>query len=148
MNKPDEAYCRMVEHRVNCAQTVLTTYCEMFGLDRILALQLAQGFGRGMGCGENNCGAVSGAYMVIGLAHKITADNPRQNLEKIYEMTQVFNRKFVEIHSSLICNELVGYDLSSPEGLADARSKSVFTTLCPGFVRDSAKILESLLQID
>jgi C_GCAxxG_C_C family probable redox protein len=148
MNKPDEAYYSMVEHRVNCAQTILTTYCEIFGLDRNLALQLAQGFGRGMGRGENNCGAVSGAYMVIGLANKISADNPRQNLEKIYEMTQVFNRKFVEIHFSLICNELVGYDLSTPEGLAEARSKSVFTTLCPVFVRDSAKILESLLQID
>jgi C_GCAxxG_C_C family probable redox protein len=148
MSKVDDAYNRMVEHRMNCAQTVLSTYSEIFGLDRNVALMLAQGFGRGMGRGENNCGAVSGAYMVIGLAHRISPDNPRLNLEKIYEMTQVFNRKFTELHSSLICCELIGYDLSTPEGLTEARRNSVFSTVCPGFVRDSAKILESLLGID
>jgi C_GCAxxG_C_C family probable redox protein len=148
MSKANDAYDRMVEHRMNCAQTVLSTCCETFGLDRNMALMLAQGFGRGMGRGESNCGAVSGAYMVIGLAHRISPDNPRQNLEKIYEMTQVFNRKFTDMHSSLICRELIGYDLSTPEGLIEARRNSIFIKVCPEYVRDSVKIIESLLGID
>ena len=133
---------------MNCAQTILSTYCGMFGLDRNLALQLAQGFGAGIARSGRTCGAVSGAYMVIGLANKIPTENPRQNLENVYELINTFNRKFIEIHSSLLCKDLVGYDLSNPESRAEAYSKSVFTTLCPVFVRDSAKILESLLRLD
>jgi len=132
---------------MNCAQTILSTYCDIFGLDRLLALQLAQGFGRGMGRGNYNCGAVSGAYMIIGLAHKMSAANPREHVDKTYDLLQEFNRKFIEIHSSLVCRDLIGMDISTPEGLAEARDKSIFTTRCPVFVRDTGMILESILNI-
>jgi hypothetical protein len=47
----------------------------------------------------------------------------------------------------VICRELIGYDLSTPEGLAEAREKKVFTSVCPGLVGDSAKILETMLRL-
>ncbi len=132
---------------MNCAQTVLSTYSEIFGLDRNLALRVAQGFGGGMARGGGTCGAVTGAYMVIGLALKLSADNPRESVERSYELIREFNRKFLELHSSTLCKELIGYDLSTPEGLAEARNKSIFLTVCPAFVRDSVEILETLLQL-
>ncbi len=137
----------MAGRRMNCAQTILSTYCDIFNLDRMLAIQLAQGFGRGMGQGENNCGAVSGAYMVIGLARKISTANPRANIDGTYDLLQEFNRKFSKIHGTLKCKDLIGMDISTPEGLAEARSKSIFTSRCPIFVKDAACILESLLHI-
>jgi C_GCAxxG_C_C family probable redox protein len=147
MSRSEIAFNIMSNRQMNCAQTILSTYCDIFHLDRMLALQVSQGFGRGMGRGENYCGAVSGAYMVIGLSRNISPANLRENVDKTYDLLQDFNRKFIEIHDSLVCHKLVGYDLSTPEGLAEARSKGVFTTLCPVFVKDSALILESILQL-
>jgi C_GCAxxG_C_C family probable redox protein len=146
MDKPKEAYEVMAAGRANCAQTVLITFCEEFGLTSDLALSLAQGFGGGMGHNGLTCGAVTGAYMVLGLAHKNTSANPRENVNKTYALINEFNRQFESRHKSLNCGELTGYDLSTPEGLAQAREKKVFATVCPGLVRSSVKILESLLK--
>lgn len=147
MGRADDAYAIMMTGRMSCAQTVLSTYSEMFGLDSNLALQLAQGFGGGMAHAGKTCGAVTGAYMVLGLANEISGSNPRESIEKTYGIIHEFNLRFQELHSSLMCKELIRFDLSTPEGLAEARNKSVFTTVCPGLVRDSVKILETLLQI-
>ena len=53
----------------NCSQAVLSTYAQDFGLDREAALKLAAGFGGGMGRMAGTCGAVTGAFMVLGLKH-------------------------------------------------------------------------------
>ena len=146
MDRVGDAYALMAAHRMNCAQTVLSTYCEEFGLERILALKLAQGFGGGMGRTGKTCGAVTGAYMVLGLAQEMSSDSPRESLEKTYALVREFNRRFEALHGSLTCKELIGYDLSTPEGFAEARDKKVFTSVCPDFVRDSVRTLEMLLQ--
>ncbi|MCD8492418.1 MAG: C-GCAxxG-C-C family protein [Geovibrio sp.] len=53
----------------NCSQGVFTAFAAEAGMDEKTALMLATPFGGGVGgCGET-CGAVSGAYMVIGLIH-------------------------------------------------------------------------------
>jgi C_GCAxxG_C_C family probable redox protein len=147
MSKFEEAYAKMADRRMNCAQSVLSTYCDKFGLDGNLALALAQGFGRGMGRGKNNCGAVSGAYMVINLACGISPANPRQSVDKAYDQVTEFTRRFRELYPSLVCEELIGYDVGTPEGLAVARSTNIFTTVCPGLVRDASRILEEMLDL-
>jgi C_GCAxxG_C_C family probable redox protein len=144
-DKAKEAYETMANRRMNCSQTVFTSFCEEFGLERKLALQIAQGFGGGMGHTGQTCGAVTGAYMALGLAQKISPDNPRGSLEKAYELINEFNKKFKALHGSLNCTELTGYDLGVPEKLSEAREKGVFTTKCPVFVWDAVKIVESLL---
>ena len=146
MDRADNAYALMAARRMNCAQAVLSSYCENFGLERILALRLAQGFGGGMGHAGRTCGAVTGAYMVLGLAQKISSDSPRESLDETYALVRAFNQRFEALHGSLTCKELIGYDLSTPEGLAEARDKKVFTSVCPDFVRDSVRTLEILLQ--
>jgi C_GCAxxG_C_C family probable redox protein len=148
MDRANDAYAFMAAGRMNCSQAILTVYCEQFGLERGLALRLAQGFGAGMGRTGRTCGAVTSAYMVLGLAQKMSPDNPRASIDRTYSLIQDFDREFKALHGSLICKELIGYDLSLPEDLAQARSKKVMTSVCPDFVRDAVKILESLLQTD
>lgn len=145
MNKAEEAYARMATGRMNCSQAVLSSFGEEFGLENNLALKLAQGFGGGMGRAGKTCGAVTGAYMVLGLAQTQSSQNPRKNIEKTYTLVQQFNQEFESLYGSVLCRQLIGYDLSTPEGLAEAREKTVFSSKCPEFVRDSVKILESLL---
>jgi C_GCAxxG_C_C family probable redox protein len=147
MDRADKAREIMASGRMNCAQTVLSIFCEELGLTIDMALSLAQGFGGGMGHNSLTCGAVTGAYIVLGLEHKNTAANPRENVNKTYALMNEFNQKFILRHKSLNCGQLTGYDLSTEAGLAAAREKKIFATLCPGLVQDSVKILEGLLEL-
>lgn len=147
MDRANDTYALMAAGRMNCAQAVFSTYCGNYGLERGLALRLAQGFGGGMGRTGRTCGAISGAYMVLGLAQKMSPENPRGSIDRTYELIHEFDLEFKALHRSLICKELISYDLSTPEGRAEAHDKKVFTSVCPDFVRDAAKILERLLQL-
>ena len=146
MDKAKEACENMAARKMNCSQAVLSSFCEEFGLERSLAFRLAQGLGGGMGHSGRTCGAVSGSYMVLGLAQKTTSENPRENIDKTRVLVNEFNRQFESLNSSVTCKELLGYDLSVPERLAEAREKGLFVTRCPIFVRDAVKIVESLLK--
>jgi C_GCAxxG_C_C family probable redox protein len=145
MDNNKKAYETMASRKANCAQSLLTAFSEDYGLKLDKAYSIAQGFGGGMHI-NSICGAVTGAYMVLGLANPISKDNPRQSMDKVIALQAEFNRKFKELYHGLTCAELLGYDVSIPEEATKAREASVFTTKCPVFVRDAAKIVESLLK--
>lgn len=146
MPRSQKAYDKMVEHKMNCAQSVLTSFAEELGLSNDLALKVARAFGGGMGQSKGACGAVTGAYMALGLALKPSGDYLKDRAQMGNAMGE-FNRRFLELHGALNCTDLCGYDLSIPEQGAEARKKNVFATVCPGLVRDAAKILEEILQL-
>jgi len=145
MTRADKAHAAMIAHTMNCAQSVLTAFCEKLGLKKDLAMKVARAFGGGMGLSKGTCGAVTGAYMVLGLALKSSGVYMKDREEMAKAMGE-FNRRFIALHGALNCTELSGYDLSVPEEAAKAHEKGVFTNTCPGLVRDAAKILEDLLK--
>ncbi|WP_346859056.1 C-GCAxxG-C-C family protein [uncultured Draconibacterium sp.] len=125
---------------VNCAQTVFSLYAEEIGLDEKTALKIASGFGGGMACAET-CGAATGAYMVIGMKHgHATSDPDAKAITK--QKIQLFNEKFKGEHGSLICKELVGYDISIPEIAAEAKEAGVFESKCPLFIETACNIID------
>lgn len=144
MSRADAASENMTAGRMNCAQSVLTAYCQELGLDLGLALKVATGFGGGMRRTGKTCGAVTGAYMVLGLKQNVTPENANQIKTRVYEIVKVFNRKFIEKNRSVTCNDLLGCDISTPEGQTYAREKGLFKTICPRLVRDSVEILDSM----
>jgi C_GCAxxG_C_C family probable redox protein len=144
MKRSDSAAANISAGRMNCAQAVLTAYCEELGLGIALARKIALGFGGGMGRTGKTCGAVSGAYMVIGLKQNITPENASQVKDKTYALVREFNRRFTELHGSTSCKDLLGCDLGTPEGVAIAAEKKFFTTLCPQFVHDAVEMLEEM----
>lgn len=115
------------------------------GLDRELALKVAGAFGGGMARMGEQCGAVTGAFMVIGLKHGKTKTGDDGARERTYELVEEFVTRFKSRHGSICCRELLGYDLNSPEGRKAAYEKGLFTTLCPQLVRDATEILEETL---
>ena len=147
MAKAQKAKEYMAERKSNCAQSVFRVFAEDLGLDEDLALSAAQGFGGGIAHTGSICGAVSGAYMALGLANKASKDNPRQNIDKTYALMAEFDRKFKALHGSRECTGLLGYDLSKPEEMKAAADKRVFLTMCPVFVHDAANIVEELLKL-
>ena len=121
----------------NCSQAILSTYCEALGLNRETALKLACGLGAGMGRLQETCGAVSGAYLVIGL--KCGNDK-----EKTYALVREFARRFEARNKTTNCRALLGVDLMlGDKAAASQRVREV----CPAAVRDAAEILESILDL-
>ena len=115
------------------------------GLERELALRVAGAFGGGMARMGEACGAVTGALMVIGLKYGMTQAKDEGARDKTYKLAQEFMARFKERHGSMVCRELLGYDLSKPEGRKAAHDKGLFSTLCPELVRDAVEILEQML---
>jgi C_GCAxxG_C_C family probable redox protein len=80
MDKVDSAVSSFKEG-FNCSQSVFSTYSRLFGLNHEVALKIAQGFGGGFARMGQTCGAVTGAFMVIGLKYgKVKAGSKRKNI--------------------------------------------------------------------
>ncbi|MCJ7546358.1 MAG: C-GCAxxG-C-C family protein [Deltaproteobacteria bacterium] len=124
---------------------MLSSFGEELGLERELAFRVAGAFGGGMARMGETCGAVTGALMVIGLKYGMTQAKDEGAREKTYKLAQEFMTRFKDRHNSMVCKELLGYDLSTPEERKAAYEKGLFTTLCPQLVRDAVEIVEQLL---
>lgn len=126
---------------LNCAQSVLLSHAEELKLDKMTALRIALGFGGGMAMAET-CGAVTGAYMVLGLKAKFEEKSIQEIKADTKAAVRKFNELFVAKHGSLTCKKLLGVDISTPEGLAEANEKNLFDTVCVELVGSAAEILE------
>ena len=124
---------------------MLSSFGEELGLDQELALRVAGAFGGGMARMGETCGAITGALMVIGLKYGMTKAKDEGARDKTYKLAQEAMTRFKARHDSIVCRELLGYDLSKPEERKAAFEKGLFTTLCPQFVRDAVEIVEQLL---
>ncbi len=66
--------------------------------------------------------------------------------EETYRLVKEFVDRFKSRNGSIICRELLGCDISTPEGMNLAKEKKLFETLCPNFVQDAAEIIEEILE--
>ena len=138
---------KQFEKGFSCAPAVLSAYAERLGLEEALALKIACGFGGGIGRMGRTCGAVTGAVMVIGLKHGQADANDEESRRRTHKLVKEFIHRFVTLHGSIECKELINYDLSDPAELRLAKKNKVFQNKCTGFVYDSARILEDTLQL-
>jgi C_GCAxxG_C_C family probable redox protein len=136
---------KIFEGTCNCAQAILLTYGTRFGISEEQALRLGTGFGGGLARHGEVCGAVSGAIMVIGLKYGMVNQDDTEARTKTYEVITQFIDRYNEHQRSILCRELLGCDISAPEGREFASEKELFKTKCPEFVKEAAKLLEELL---
>ena len=129
----------------NCAQSVFSSYSSDFGLDKNTALKIATGFGGGMGRNQRTCGAVTGSYMVLGLSYGMDLKGDKDARDRTYQYINEFSYRFKNQFGSLICKELLGCDLNTPEGNEYYEKNNFFETKCFQYVKKAAEILEELL---
>lgn len=122
----------------SCAQAVLMAFSAPLGLDEAMAAKVSCAFGGGISHRGLTCGAVTGALMVIGLRHGGSPENKAPT----YVVANDFISRFSVIHGSANCTELIGYDLSDPDQLAEARARGVFAERCRRYVETAGKLLE------
>jgi C_GCAxxG_C_C family probable redox protein len=129
----------------NCAQSVVCAFAESYGVDGQAAMRAATGFGGGMGRLASTCGAVTGAFMVLGLAHGMRTPGEAEAKERTYAEVREFAKRFAAKNGNLACRDLLGVDIGTPEGLARARDEKLIATRCPGFILGAVAILEEML---
>ncbi len=143
MNNADKA-AGIYKEGFSCSMAVLGAYCEQFGLDKNLAYKVSSGFGGGMHL-DQTCGAVTGAFMVIGLKFGRTRADDVEAKMKTAKMTNEFAKKFMARHHNITCTDLIGCNISTPQGFEEAKTKDLFKQLCPRYVISAAEILDEML---
>ena len=141
-DKPEHARQQFLKS-MNCSQALLETYGPDLGLPVPQARRVAAAFAGGMGMGSE-CGAVTGAYMVIGMKYGKTAESDSRADNVTFKRLAEFNRQFKAHHKYLTCSELLETDMGTPEGVKTAAGQGYFTSRCPAFVKTAAEILEKI----
>ena len=130
----------------NCSQSIFSTFAPRFGVNREHSLKIASAFGGGIVRMGNVCGAVTGAFMAIGLKYgKIVDGEEGSPNDKSYEVAQEFIDKFTSINGAIICKDMLGCDIGTLEGKQYAEDNNLIETVCMKAVQTSAEILEELL---
>ena len=139
-----EKALELFANNFNCSQAVLTAFASDFGLDEKLALMLGTQFGGGARNGEM-CGAVSGALMVLGLKYGHFESENNEQKQRAYAVATEYTKRFKELNGSIVCRDLLGYDLTKPEDSAWIKEKNLFRTVCPEMIRSAVEVLEGVL---
>ncbi|MGB9596654.1 MAG: C-GCAxxG-C-C family protein [Candidatus Poribacteria bacterium] len=129
----------------SCSQATLSAFAVDFGLYEELALKVSCAFGGGISHLGSICGVVSGALMVIGLKYGRTKKEDTKARDETYGLANEFINRFKERNNSIICNELLGCDISTIDGLEIAKRKRSEPNFCPKFVKSAVEILEEIL---
>ncbi len=144
MNRIEKAVDAM-RNGDNCSMAVLAVFGEKYGLDPETARRIGRPLGAGMGLMGLTCGAVSGGFLALGLA--AARDREEGELRpEVYARVRELSDRFKARNRGLIgCRELLGLDLATEEGAAQAKARNMFETHCLKFVRDTAEILDNMI---
>lgn len=129
----------------NCSQSVLAAYAEVFGLDQQTALRVAAGFGGGMGRLQGTCGALAGAYMLVGLKHgKVRGDDQTAH-EQTYALVQRMAALFKERFGTDLCRDILGVDLRTDEGRKRFKAENMSGRYCEVCILRASELVEEVL---
>jgi C_GCAxxG_C_C family probable redox protein len=128
----------------NCSQSVLTAFSDKYSLNNELAMSIATGFGAGMGKMQETCGAVTGAFMVLGLHNGEQYSDNGSRKQHTYKMIQVFSKEFKAKHGSIHCKALINCDLNTEEGQIFAHENNVFEDICERCVATAIELVEKM----
>jgi len=145
MTAPSFTATDLFNEGFNCCQSVLCSIPGRFDIPRQVLLKLAAPFGGGMGRMGEVCGAVAGALMAIGLTAGFSTPGDDEAKLATYQMVREFARRFRERNGSILCHELLGIRIDSPEGLQKVRDLGLIETKCAKYVRDAAELVGALL---
>ena len=83
--------------------------------------------------------------MVLGLLYGQHLPGDMETRERANELNDEMMKRFAEICGSYICNDLLGCDVKTMEGVQYARDNNLFTELCPKMVSNAIDILEDII---
>jgi C_GCAxxG_C_C family probable redox protein len=98
-----------------CSQSVLLAFAEQFNLDLKTAKLISSTFGGGMGRLREKCGALTGGFMVLGLA--LGNSDPKDMETKLasYKKVRELDEAVKQIYGTTNCNELLKKHVTDAE---------------------------------
>ncbi len=131
----------------NCAQAVVFSFCDDLNFDKDTALNVACGFGAGMGRKEEVCGAVTGSIIALGIKYGRTELSDTVSTETTYQKTRELMDGFELKHGSVICRKLLGgVELTTEKGQKQFKEMDLRNKVCVHCVRNAVEILEEIMK--
>lgn len=143
-NIADKAERFFINDKYNCAESSLFALCEEWGLTSDAIPMIATGFGGGVGKKGLICGALAGAVMATGLRCGTSDPGDTKKKALVLNRASQLVERFRETFGETDCRELIGCDLSTPEGVKKAKVENVRSGKCRHYVR---RIVEMAVDI-
>jgi C_GCAxxG_C_C family probable redox protein len=94
----------------NCSQSVAMAYADLYPVDMETIKQVSGSFGGGMGRLREVCGAVTGAFMILGMEYPASDPTDKAVKSANYAAVQRTALQFKEKMGSYICADLLKVD--------------------------------------
>ena len=129
----------------NCSQSVVVAFSDVTGLDEAFSARLASSFGGGMGRMREVCGALSGAYIVLGILYGY--DTPGDDVSKRnqYADIQSLAAAFRAESGSILCREILKNPASDPN--PTPRTPDFYKTRpCARMIMTAARLMDEYIE--
>lgn len=130
----------------NCAQATLLASIDKQSIEEITALKLTSVFGGGIAGTGHVCGAVTGSIMAIALKYGVNKPGDSKEKKAVVDLTKQFISNFKSKNKSIICSDLLGYNMGIEEERQIIKKQGLTKTICPQLVQDASEILDDILQ--
>jgi len=124
---------------LNCAESVATAVADALEPGQRSFPRLASAFGGGLGRRGENCGAVVGALLALGLARGRAEGEGDEAKARVYGCAEKIVEGFRAAHGGILCRDLAGVDLATPEGRREFQERNVHYRFCVHYVDDAAR---------
>ena len=145
MNTTKDIAIQSFRSGMNCAQSVVTAYADRLKFDPDLAASLSCGFGGGMGRLQQTCGALTGAFMVLGIHNSRLFSDRVELKNRTYTQVREINEKFAQSQGATDCRSLLGCDLQTDEGMQYHKDTQQSKTICEKCIAASIEILDEIV---
>lgn len=128
-----------------CSQSMLLGFANEFNIDENSAKLISSTFGGGMGRLRKTCGALTGAYMVLGL--KYGNNDPKDMDTKLdaYKKVRILTERFEEIHGTSDCKQILKNYATSTQ----VKERKHHKIICRQVIGEVAEILcDLVLSVD
>jgi C_GCAxxG_C_C family probable redox protein len=125
-----------------CAQSVVLAFADRFDLPEDTAKRMASTFGGGMGRLRKTCGALTGAYMVLGLHFGNTEPHDMDNKLNSYSKVRELTRRFEDLYGETDCGPLIRRHANA----AEIKDRNHHRLICNQLVRSVHELLEEMLE--
>jgi C_GCAxxG_C_C family probable redox protein len=128
-----------------CSESLLLALSKALNLESNIIPRIATGFGAGIGCHSEICGALSGAIMGLGLQFGRNHPSETPEGEPPYEYSKTMMDLFITRFRHIRCMDLLGLDISREEGLKEYRQKNLWETKCRDIIEITTGLAYDLL---
>jgi C_GCAxxG_C_C family probable redox protein len=144
MNRAEKAVDLFLNQGYKCSQSVLEVFRDRYDISKETAYKISMPLAGGSG-DNGMCGAVTGAYLVLGLEYGSSDVENKETFRDIIAKNRSISNKFREKNESTYCSKLTGVDVFSEEGSEIFTNENIKEEKCSLFVSECVQLLEEII---